>query len=54
MVNSSSRTDVVVVVSSRTDGDDDVMDVTSFRALDDVEIKSVVVVVLGVVGARCR
>ena len=38
----SSRTDIFLVVSSRTDQDDDVVvddDVTSFSALDVVEIK---------------
>ncbi len=35
----SSRTVITVVVSSRTDPDDDVVDVTSFSALDVVEIK---------------
>ncbi len=34
----SSRTDVLVFVPSRTDLDDDVDDVTSFSALDVVEI----------------
>ncbi len=55
----SSRTDVVVVVSSRTDQDDDgVVDVTSFSALDVVEINKDVVVVVSsstvivAVGAR--
>ncbi len=50
----SSRTVVVVVVSSRTDLYDDGVDVTSFSALDVVAImkKVVVVVVLVVVGAR--
>ncbi len=48
----SSRIDVVVVVSSGTDLYDDVVDVTSFSALDVVEIKlkkNVVVVVFFVV-----
>ncbi len=35
----SSRTDIFVVESSRTDLYDDVVDVTSFSALDVVEIK---------------
>ncbi len=41
LTSQSSRTDsiVVVVVSSRTDLDDDVVDVTSFPALDVFEIK---------------
>ncbi len=46
----SSRTDIIVVVSSRTDLDDDVVDVMSLSALDVVEIKDMIVVVM--VGAR--
>ncbi len=47
----SSRAVVVVALSSRTEPDDDVdvVDVTSFSALDGVEIK---VVVVAFVGAR--
>ncbi len=36
----SSRTDILVVVSSSTDLYDDVVDVTSFSALDVVETKT--------------
>ncbi len=35
----SSRTAIFLVVPSRTDPDDDVVDVTSFSVLDVVEIK---------------
>ncbi len=42
----SSRTDICLVVSSRTEVDDDVVDVTWFSALDVVEIKKHV--------SRCR
>ncbi len=52
---SSSRNSVlVVVVSSRTEPYDDVDDVTSFSALDVVEIKDVLVIVVFVVGAGRR
>ncbi len=52
----SSRTDLVVVVSSRTDPDDDVVDVavTLFTALGIVEIEQIIVAVVVVVGARRR
>ncbi len=43
----SSRTDIIVVVSSRTDLDDDVVvDVTLSSALDVEEIKDIIVVVV--------
>ncbi len=47
---------VVLVVSFRTDLDGDVVDVTSFSALDVVEIKRVVLVVALLCGEvrRCR
>ncbi len=48
----SSRTDMFLVVSSRTELDDDVVDVTSFSALDVVAIKDMFLVVVVVAGAR--
>ncbi len=47
-----SRSVISVVVSSRTYPDDDVVDVTSFSALDVVEMKVISVVVVVVVARR--
>ncbi len=46
VVLTSRTVTVVAVVSSRTDPDDDVVDVTSSSALDVVEIKVTVVAVV--------
>ncbi len=48
----SSRTDMFLVVPSRTVLDDDVVDVTSSSALDVVEIKDMFLVAVVVIGAR--
>ncbi len=50
----SSRTVVFAIESSRTDPDDDVVDVTSFSALDVVETKRKVVFVVVVVASGGR
>ncbi len=47
----SCRTITPVVLSSRADPDDDVVDVTSFSALDVVEINKITPVVVVAVGA---
>ncbi len=48
----SSKTVIGFVASSRTDPDDVVVDVTSFSALEVVEIKVIGFVAVVVVGAR--
>jgi hypothetical protein len=45
----SSRTDIIVVESSRTDLHGDVVDVSSLLALDVVERKEIDIIVFGVV-----